>query len=179
MENLSKTRRITTIAMMTALICILAPLTIPIPFSLVPLSLCNFALFLSAYLLGWKYSTLSCILYLLIGAVGIPVFSGFGSGVGKLAGPTGGYLIGYLLTTLIAGLFIDKFDGKRAWSFLGMALGTLGTYALGTIWLAFQGHMTFAAALMAGVVPFIPGDIIKALCACAIGPVIRKRVMKV
>lgn len=178
MEKLSKTRKITTIAMMTALICILAPFSIPLPFSLVPLSLCNFALFLSAYLLGWKYSTLSCVLYLLIGTVGIPVFSGFGSGVGKVAGPTGGYLIGYIFITLIAGFFIEKFDGKRAWSFLGMMLGMAITYTLGTIWYAYQGHISFGAAVMSCVVPFIPGDIIKALCACAIGPVIRDRILR-
>ena len=82
----SRTRQITLIGLMTAITCILAPLSIPI--GPVPISLTNFAIYLSLYLLDWKKGTISYILYLLLGLVGLPVFSGFTGGIRKIAGPT-------------------------------------------------------------------------------------------
>ena len=97
-------------ALMTAVTCILAPLSIPI--GPVPISLTNFAIYLSLYLLDWKKGTISYILYLLLGLVGLPVFSGFTGGIGKLAGPTGGYIIGFIPMAIIAGIVIDKFQSE-------------------------------------------------------------------
>ena len=79
-------------ALMAAVTCILAPMSIPI--GPVPISLTNLAIYLSLYLLGWKWGTVSYLVYVVIGAVGVPVFSGFTGGLGKLAGPTGGYIAG-------------------------------------------------------------------------------------
>ena len=169
----SKTYEITITALMTAVTCILAPMSIPI--GPVPISFTNLAIYLSLYLLGWKRGTISYLIYLLIGLVGIPVFSGFTSGPGKLFGPTGGYLIGFIPLALIAGYFINHFHNKKALRFLGMILGTAVCYALGTTWLAIQAHMGFQAALMAGVVPFLPGDFIKMILALLIAPQIRKQ----
>ena len=89
------TYAITVTALMTAVTCILAPLSIPI--GPVPISLTNLAIYISLYLLGWKRGTISYLIYLLIGLVGIPVFSGFTGGPAKLAGPTGGYIIGFIV----------------------------------------------------------------------------------
>ena len=169
----TKTYEITITALMAAVTCILAPLSIPI--GPVPISFTNLAIYLSLYLLGWKKGTISYLIYLLIGLVGIPVFSSFTSGPGKLFGPTGGYLIGFIPLALIAGFFIDHFRNKKALCFLGMILGTAVCYALGTAWLAVQAHMGFQAALMAGVIPFLPGDFIKMLLALLIAPQIRKQ----
>ena len=169
----SKTYEITITALMTAVTCILAPMSIPI--GPVPISFTNLAIYLSLYLLGWKKGTISYLIYLLIGLVGIPVFSIFTSGPGKLFGPTGGYLIGFIPLALIAGFFIDHFRNKKALCFLGMILGTAVCYALGTAWLAVQAHMGFQAALMAGVIPFLPGDFIKMILALLIAPQIRKQ----
>ena len=102
----SKTYEMTVTALMTAVTCILAPLSIPI--GPVPISFTNLAIYLSLYLLGWKRGTISYLVYLLIGLVGVPVFSGFTGGIGKLAGPTGGYIIGFIAMAVIAGLVIDK-----------------------------------------------------------------------
>ncbi len=124
---------------------------------------------------GNKKGTISYLIYLLIGLVGIPVFSGFTSGPGKLFGPTGGYLIGFIPLALIAGFFINHFRNKKVLCFLGMILGTAVCYALGTSWLAIQAHMGFQAALMAGVIPFLPGDFIKMILALLIAPQIRKQ----
>ena len=160
-------------ALMTAVTCILAPLSIPI--GPVPISLTNLVIYFSLFILGTKKGTISYLIYLLIGLVGIPVFSGFTSGPGKLFGPTGGYLIGFIPLALIAGFFINHFHNKKALSFLGMILGTAVCYALGTSWLAIQAHMGFQAALMAGVIPFLPGDFIKMILALLIAPQIRKQ----
>lgn len=94
-------------ALMAAVTCILAPLSVPI--GPVPISLTNFAIYLSLYLLDWKKGTLSYLIYLLLGLVGLPVFSGFTGGLAKLAGPTGGYIIGFIPMAIIAGIVIDKF----------------------------------------------------------------------
>ena len=91
----SKTYEITITALMTAVTCILAPMSIPI--GPVPISFTNLAIYLSLYLLGWKRGTISYLIYLLIGLVGLPVFSGFTGGPAKLAGPTGGYIIGFFV----------------------------------------------------------------------------------
>ena len=122
-------------ALMTAVTCILAPLSIPI--GPVPISLTNFAIYLSLYLLDWKKGTISYILYLLLGLVGLPVFSGFTGGIGKLAGPTGGYIIGFIPMAIIAGIVIDHCQ-KRWIQLLGMIVGTAICYALGTAWFCMQ-----------------------------------------
>ena len=159
-------------ALMTAVTCILAPLSIPI--GPVPISLTNFAIYLSLYLLDWKKGTVSYILYLLLGLVGLPVFSGFTGGIGKLAGPTGGYIIGFIPMAIIAGIVIDKFS-QRWIQILGMIVGTAICYAFGTAWFCIQAGYTVSAALAVCVIPFIPADLIKMVIAMIIGPEIRKR----
>lgn len=163
-------------ALMTAVTCILAPLSIPI--GPVPISLTNFAIYLSLYLLDWKKGTISYILYLLLGLVGLPVFSGFTGGIGKLAGPTGGYIIGFIPMAIIAGIVIDKYTEKWLLCLLAMIVGTIVCYALGTAWLAYEAKMDMMAALWAGVIPFIPGDLVKMALAILIAPKIRAQVCR-
>ena len=103
------TAQMTVTALMTAITCILAPMALPIPVSPVPISLTNLVIFFMAYILGTKLSVASYVLYLLLGTVGLPVFSGFSGGVGKLLGPTGGYLIGFIFLAAISGFFVEKF----------------------------------------------------------------------
>ena len=173
----SKTFTLTSIALMTAVTCILGPLAIPI--GPVPVSLTPLAVFLSVYILGTKKGTLATILYLLIGAVGVPVFSGFAGGLGKLAGPTGGYLIGFIFMALISGWFIFRFYDKVVIQFLGMLLGLAVLYAFGTAWLSISAGMSFGAALAAGVIPFIGFDIAKIIVAILLGRAVRKRLQGV
>lgn len=179
-ENTKKmnTKSLTMIGVMSAIICILGPLSIPLPFSPVPISLTNLAIYFTIYVLGMKKSTISYLIYLLIGLIGLPVFSSFSSGPAKLLGPTGGYLIGFIFIALISGLFIDRWFSNYVLCFIGMLLGTAICYLLGTIWLAYQAHLSFYAALGAGVIPFIPGDIAKIIIALVAGPQIRKRLKK-
>ncbi len=171
----SKTANMTVIGLMTAVLCILGPLSLVIPISPVPISLTTFAIFLTVILLGMKRGTLVYLVYLFIGFVGVPVFSAFTGGPGKLLGPTGGYLVGFVFMALIAGYFIDRFSGKIGWTIVGMILGSIAMYAFGTWWLAYSAGMNFNQALLAGVIPFIPGDLIKIVLAITIGFPIKKR----
>ena len=177
MENTNKmtTRQLTLIGVMAAVTCILGPLSLPI--GIIPISLTNLAIYFAIYALGGKRGTLSYIVYLFIGLVGLPVFSGFSGGFGKLLGPTGGYLIGFIFMAFISGIFIDKFSNKIYMCFLGMALGTIITYLFGSAWLAYQINMPFNKALSVGVLPFIPGDLVKIVIASLIGPQIKKRLI--
>lgn len=174
----SKTRDLSLIALMTAVTCILAPMTISIPFTVIPLSLANFAILFSVYLLGQRKGVLSCVLYLLIGLAGLPVFSGFSGGPGKLFGPTGGYLAGYLFLVWISGWFFEHFPGKRTLQLLGMTLGTAALYFFGTLWYAMQAGVTFGAALSAAVLPFIPGDLCKMFLVLLIGEPVKKALQR-
>ncbi len=159
-------------AVMAAVLCVLAPIAIPI--GPVPVSFSLLVIFLSLYLLGWKWGTVSVLVYLLLGLLGAPVFTGLTGGVGKLLGPTGGYLIGYLPMAVLAGLVIDRFRGRWA-HLVGMAAATAVCYAFGTAWYCIQAGVPVGGALAACVLPFIPVDLIKIAVAMIIGPLLRDR----
>ena len=131
-----RTKQMVLIALMTAVTCVLGPLSIPLPFSPVPISLTNFAIFLAIFVLGMKSGTISFIIYLLLGAIGVPVFSSFRGGLQVLAGPTGGYLIGFIFLALIMGFALDHFDRKLVPTIIGMIIGMAVCYTFGTVWLA-------------------------------------------
>ncbi len=166
----------TTTAVMTALMCILGPLSLPI--GPVPISFTNLVIYLTAYVLDRKRCTLATLLYLLIGLVGLPVFSGFTGGPEKLLGPTGGYLIGFFFLAAALGPMIDRFWNNKVISIIAMEACTWIPYLLGTAWLAYSAHMTFGAALAAGVIPFIIEDVIKIVIAAFIGPVLKTRLAR-
>lgn len=170
------TRRMVLIALITAVTCIFAPLSVPIPVSPVPVSLTNLVLLIGVYILGWKDATISLLVYLLLGAAGLPVFSGFAGGFAKLAGPTGGYLIGFIFMTVLAGFFVEHFSDKRYLVIIGMILATAVMYLFGTAWLAFQMELPFSSALSIGVIPYLPGDAGKIILAVIFGPILRARI---
>ena len=168
--RLNRTRFLTLTGLMTALTCIIGPLSLPLPVSPVPITLTNFAVYMAVYVLGLRDGTISCLIYLCLGAAGLPVFSAFSGGIGKLAGPTGGYLVGFLFLALIQGSLMFRFPGKNAAAVIGMILGTAVCYCFGTAWLAGQMHLSFGAALTAGVIPYLPGDAAKIILAALAGP---------
>ena len=168
------TFQMTLIAVMAAITCILGPLSIPIPISPVPISLTNLAIYLTVCLLGWKFGTISYLIYLLIGIAGLPVFSGFSSGFAKLLGPTGGYLIGFIPMAIICGFAFEKFS-NHGMQIVGLAIGTIVAYIFGTAWLAIAAHLTYYQALHAGVIPYIPGDLVKIILVVLAGPIVKKR----
>ena len=165
-----RTKQMVLIALMTAVTCVLGPLSIPLPFSPVPISLTNFAIFLAIFILGMKNGTISFIIYLLLGAVGVPVFSSFRGGLQVLAGPTGGYLIGFIFLALIMGFALDHFNRKLVPTIIGMIIGMAVCYAFGTVWLAKLLSLSFKEGLMMGVIPYLPGDAAKIIIAAIVGP---------
>ena len=165
-----RTKQMVLIALMTAVTCVLGPLSIPLPFSPVPISLTNFAIFLAIFVLGMKSGTISFIIYLLLGAVGVPVFSSFRGGLQVLAGPTGGYLIGFIFLALIMGFALDHFDRKLDPTIIGMIIGMAVCNAFGTVWLAKLISLSIKEGLMMGVIPYLPGDAAKIIIAAIVGP---------
>ena len=156
-----KVKDMTITAVMAALICIAGPLTIPM--GPIPLSLATFAVYLAGAVTGKKYGTTAVGLYLLIGIIGVPVFSGFSGGFQKLAGVTGGYLIGYLPCAFLSGIGAERAEKKeRKWLLpLMMIAGTAVLYAIGTAWFMIQTGNALGAALSLCVIPFLPGDAVK------------------
>ena len=172
------TKRIAFVGLMTAVICVLGPISFPLPISPVPISLGVLGVLLAVYMLGLKWGTISCLIYLLIGLVGVPVFTGFSGGVGKVLGPTGGYLIGYIFLCLIAGFFISKWPAKWPLHLTGMVLGTAVMYLFGTLWLGYLLKCSFLEALWMGVIPYIPADLIKIALTLSLGGFIRRQLMR-
>ena len=172
------TKQITLTGLMAAVLCILGPLSLPIPISPVPISLGMFGVYLTVYILGLMRGTISVCIYILLGLVGLPVFTGFAGGIGKVAGPTGGYIVGYIFMSLIIGFAVDKWDDNYLIKAGGMLVGTAVCYLFGTLWLAKQAAMSFSAALWAGVIPFIPGDLIKLAVAVLVGEQVRRRLLR-
>ncbi len=169
MKNI-KTQNITLIALMSAILCMIGPIMIPV--GMVPISLTNMVIYLTVLLLDKKKATISVAIYLLIGFVGLPVFAGFTGGVGKLLGPTGGYLIGYLVLSLVAGTILEKVEKVKI---LALSIGTISLYLIGTMWLMFQSKLSFMSALTVGVLPFVMFDVIKIVVAVVLGNSIRMR----
>lgn len=175
----SHIKELTITGLMTAAVCIIAPFSIPIPISPVPISLTNFAIYIIVYAVGLKTGTISYFIYLLLGTAGLPVFSSFSGGLGKLAGPTGGYLLGFLFLAFIQGFFMKMWPGSNVFAIIGMIVGTVICYLFGTAWLAFQADLSFPAALAAGVIPYLPGDTVKILIAAITGPKIHNAVKRI
>ena len=162
-------QRMTRCALMSAVICVLAPLSIPLS-SLVPVSLATLAVMLAGAILGAGDGITCTALYLLLGAIGMPVFAGFSSGVGVLFGMTGGFLFGYLPLAFCSGWAARRYQGNRWGMSAGMGIGTVLLYAIGTVWFMAVTEMPLAAALGACVVPFLPGDALKIAAVCLIAP---------
>jgi len=162
---------------MACLTGLLAQIRIMLPWSPVPLTGQTFAVLLAGVLLGRWWGGISLAIYAGLGAAGLPWFSGWSSGLGYLAGPTGGYIIGFILAALFLGYFTDTFVRSRSFfSMLGLMLLANfvliygpGLLQLG-LWLNFvKGEpVTFATLLGMGAVPFIAGDVTKAVIAAAI-----------
>ncbi len=175
-----RTKDLVLTALMSAVLCIVSPWSLNI--GPIPVSFSLFAIYLTMYLLGAKLGTLSVLIYLLIGLLGIPVFSNFTGGPQKLFGPTGGFLIGYLPMALLIGLFLDHTQ-KEHLTFWRMLLRiivifacTCVLYLFGTIWYQFQSGTDFLAALSVTVLPFLPIDLVKNILAALLGSAIRKRI---
>ena len=161
-----KTKQLVRIALMAAVLCVLAPWKIPV--GPIPITLASFGVYLAAGVLGPLEGTIAVVVFVLLGAVGVPVFSGFTGGAGCLLGLTGGYILGYIPCAAVSGLLMGRNAPlwRRA---LALVAGTAVLYALGTAMYCIQSGKALAAALAACVLPFLPLDAVKiAVCAVAL-----------
>ncbi|MCL2874296.1 MAG: biotin transporter BioY [Defluviitaleaceae bacterium] len=173
----SKPRRLSTselghIGIFTAVIAVMAQLTIPLP--PVPLTMQTFAVPLAGAVLGAKKGSIAAIIYLILGAVGAPVFSGFTGGYSFIIGPSGGYLLSYPLFAFIVGL--GSYKNNRIWLALGLVIGSIINLSMGMFQLAFVLQIDMRAAFALGVFPFIVPELIKLSLVFVIAPKIRQAI---
>ena len=174
----SKTKDIVYIGIFAALIAACSWITIPGP---VPFTMQTFAVFLTVGLLGGRRGTLAVLVYILLGAVGLPVFSNFQGGIGALMGTTGGYIMGFLASALLMWA-MEKLPGNKRLVLLGsMLLGLLACYLFGTVWfrmvyLRTTGPVGWMSVLGWCVFPFIIPDCIKILLAMLLTDRLKKHV---
>jgi biotin transport system substrate-specific component len=161
---------------MAALMGIAGPLSVPI--GPVPVTLTNLVIYFSLAVCGTRLTLISYIVYLLLGAAGLPVFSGFQGGFGKLAGPTGGYLVGFILMILIGGMLYERNTDRPVIGGAGMFLGLAAAYLFGTAWFVYQMKVGVPYALAVCVWPFIPFDIVKIALGILVGSIVRKAVLR-
>ena len=182
MKERQSIRDMTNIALMAALMAVCAWISVPV--GGVPFTLQTRGVFCAVGLLGGKRGTIAVLLYLLMGAVGLPVFSGFTGGPGRLLGVTGGYLIGFVFTGLTYWL-VTALAGGRMWSMvLGMALGCAVYYAFGTAWFMAvyargSGPIGLGAALMKCVAPYVLPDLVKIALALTLSRSVGRRLIPI
>ena len=175
-----KTKTIIVCALFAALMCVFSVMSVPI--GPVPISMGLFGIMLAAGVLGLKRGTISVAVFILIGAAGIPVFTGFRGGVALLVGPTGGYIWSYVPMTALIGLLTldpprNKYRNMLRF-FLAFLAGTVLCYAMGTAQFMYVQSVGLKAALAACVLPFIPFDILKAAAAAYLSYIIRRALVK-
>jgi len=165
---------ICSIALCTAVIAVMAQISIPMPFG-VPLTMQTFAVALAAVVLGSKKGGIATFIYILLGAVGLPVLSNFTGGLQRFAGPTGGFLISFPVMAFIIGLGVDHFKDVKGGFLLCLISGFLLNYAVGVLFFCLLTGSSAITGFTACVLPFIPTDIIKAALAAVLGLKIRGR----
>lgn len=170
------TKSIALIAICVALNAVCSWITVP--FFSIPFTLQTFSIFFTLYFLGAKKGTVAIFIYILLGLIGVPVFSGFKSGVPALAGATGGYILGFLASGLCYLIFDRK---NKVLRLTGLVAGLILCYVGGTLWFVFvygqSGKETsFLTALTLCVFPFIVPDAIKIALAVLLGDLLKKRI---
>lgn len=172
-------RTMTVCAMFAALICICSPVSVPV--GAVPVSLSLLAVFITAVVAGAEKGVISCAVFILLGAVGLPVFSVFCGGVSVLAGPTGGFILSYIPAVFVTGLLAAKCRGSRYALLLTMLSclpGLAICYALGTLQFMLVTQSNAGYALSVCVLPFLGFDPVKIAAAAAVGLPVRHALEK-
>ena len=153
-------------ALFAALTAAIAPVKLPLGFTPVPITLQTITVLLSGAMLGPYYGALSMILYVVVGALGLPVFAGFTSGIGVLTGPTGGYLFSYFIASFVIGKIVRTRKNPKYLDYVfAMTIGTIIIYVLGATQGKFVTGLEWKAVIIGWVLPFLIGDAIKMLFA--------------
>jgi biotin transport system substrate-specific component len=169
--SVEKLRWMVLASLMAALTAVGAYIHVPI--GPVPIVLSTLFVILSGLLLGSRWGPASMALYLLVGAIGIPVFAGGRGGFAHFFGPTGGYLIGYLVSAWITGLISERSNRLLRRDVIAVVIGSLTLYGCGVPWLKIVTQMSWSRTLLVGVIPFLIGDAIKASVAVILARSVR------
>ena len=160
-------------ALCAAIIAVLAQIIIPLP--LIPITGQTLAIGLVVTILGLKHGTYAVLLYILLGAIGLPVFQSFTGGLGVLFGPTGGYIVGFIPTALVIGFYLKITRLTFIHALVANILGMLVTLVFGAVWLKYLAELSWTGALLSGVIPFLIVGVIKAILAAWVGVIVRQR----
>lgn len=166
-----KTKSIVMTGMFTAILAVLSQIMLPMP-SGVPVTLQTFAVALTGCVLGWRMGTMSVLIYIIAGAVGVPVFSGFTGGLGILFGNTGGFIFGFIFLVFLCGIG-DKYKNKvikGVWGVLGLLL----CHLLGILQFMLFSNMQFAGAAMLVSLPYLIKDLISIAAGIVVGSILKK-----
>ncbi|MFY1110880.1 MAG: biotin transporter BioY [Methanosarcinaceae archaeon] len=165
----SELRKMVFASLFAAMTAAGAYIRIPLFISPVPVTLQTLFVFLAGSMLKSKWGTLCMLVYALLGIAGMPVFTGGASGPGVILGPTGGYIIGFILAAFVIGYLSEK-SGKTDYlsNALYIGIGLVIVYAMGVAQLALVGKLDLLQAITLGVLPFIPGDLLKLAVAAHI-----------
>ncbi|MCX8129208.1 MAG: biotin transporter BioY [Clostridia bacterium] len=166
-------------SLFAALTAVCARISINTPLAPVPITLQTFAVFMSAVILGSKYGALSQIVYIMIGIVGMPVFSNGGSGLGWLIGPTGGFLLSFPVISFVIGFVMERKKQVSRTDVIGLlVIGMIICYTFGTLQFGLIKGYDYVKAINAVVIPFIPFDIVKLIAASILGYQVRMALKK-
>ncbi len=170
---------VASVAMMTALIVVCSWICIPI--GNIPVTLQTFAVCAAVGILGRKKGTIAVVVYIILGIVGLPVFSFFKGGIGALFGVTGGYVVGFIFLAIIAGFITEKFRKNIPGMIFGFFAGLVFCYLFGSLWFLFvymkdTETIGFLSVLTISVFPYIIPDIIKITLAAVVSEAVRKRI---
>ena len=171
-KRYSNTAYMALCGLFAALTVVCTYISIPLGFTPIPVNLATLAVFMAGGILGMKYGTISLIVYVLLGAVGLPVFSNFSGGPGVLAGPTGGYIAGYIAAAFIVGVLSDRIfrsslsgTKRTVLCAIAMTAGLIACYFLGTLWFMYITGTGLIASLASCIIPFLIGDALKIIAA--------------
>ncbi len=170
-------KEITLVGMCSALMVIFSQLSIPLPFTAVPVTLQIFGVVVISVIVGAKIGTISIIIFELLGAIGLPVFANFSGGFSIIIGPTGGYIIGFIIMAFLIGY--ASYAQNKIVLFIASYIAVTADLLLGTLYLKFIFGMSMQAALIAGLYPFIIKDFITIAVAVLVGLRVKKSVKSI
>lgn len=171
MLNRLSVRELCKISLLTAFICVLAQISIPMPYG-VPMTLQTFAVPFAAVILGPKKGTIAAVVYVLLGAVGVPVFANFTGGLSIVFGPTGGFILSFPIMALLAGIGASKNNSIWLWS--GLVIGAAVNYLCGMLMFSLITGHTLAVAFAGCILPFLPTSVVKILLVGFVGVKFRR-----
>ena len=167
----SVVKNVTLVLGLTLFTALCAQVSVPLPFTPVPLTLQTFAVLAGAAALGAERSVIAQVIYVVLAVAGAPVLAGGASGMSSITGPTGGYIVGFVAASYVVGRIAERGATRQVVATVSSYVaGTAVIYVLGVSWLSYATHMSVRDAIVAGMIPFLIGDALKALAAGAALP---------